>query len=108
MELISQKIIQSYVKTPILHCNFGPMPDKLLQLDTRYLYIARKMHSPIEIFDFYEDAIAELPQKFMFGTIDGNLIDTMKTVIQDVINRTQISYYSVAKQFSFIDLSESY
>lgn len=66
------------------------MSKNVLKSNTRYVYIVRKMHSPIEIFDFYEDAIAELPQKFMFGSIDGNLIDTMKTLVQDV---KKFTYY---------------
>lgn len=60
------------------------MPTKLLNPDTRYLYVIRRVHTPIDIFDYYEDAVAELPQKFMFGSVDGNIIDTMKTVIQEV------------------------
>lgn len=43
-----------------------------------YLYIVRKNSAEADQYECWEDCVAEMPQKFLMGTIRGNLIDNMK------------------------------
>lgn len=42
----------------------------------------------LESFSSYEESLAVMPQRLIFGTVKGNLIHTLKTVVQEVINET--------------------
>lgn len=42
-----EKVIQSYVNTPIIHCHFGPMPEDDIDPKLNYLYIIRKTPAAI-------------------------------------------------------------
>lgn len=42
-----QRIVQTFVKTPIVHLHFGPMPDEDLNPEINYFYLIRK--APAEI-----------------------------------------------------------
>lgn len=98
-----QKIIQSYVKTPILHCYFGPIPQEQINSTINYFYIIRKtslavgkvtilpciyfityIKQILENYDSYEDCAAEMPNFFIFGTLRGTLINSLKTIIEKV------------------------
>lgn len=39
---------------------------------------------PSESFNSYDECISVMPQRLLFGTIKGNLIHTLKTVVQEV------------------------
>lgn len=43
--LLFQKIIQSYVRTPILHCYFGTLNPTNIDMKLNYLYFIRKTSS---------------------------------------------------------------
>lgn len=42
-----EKVVQSYVNTPIIHCHFGPMPEDEINPKLNYMYIIRKTPSAI-------------------------------------------------------------
>lgn len=48
-----QKIIQSYVKTPILHCYFGTLRPTEIDANAKYVFILRKGASKIGSFQCY-------------------------------------------------------
>ncbi|CAD7085087.1 unnamed protein product [Hermetia illucens] len=77
-----KKIVQSYVKTPILHCHFGPMESADIDPKIKYIYIVRKNPNDIPLFSNINECFAELPQFFIVGSMKGNLIMTMKSVVQ--------------------------
>ena len=41
------KIVQSYIKTPILHIYYGRIPDEKIDENTKYAYILRRNTTPI-------------------------------------------------------------
>lgn len=42
-----KRIVQNYVKTPILHLLFGRVPPEQWQKDINYFYFVRKNQTPI-------------------------------------------------------------
>lgn len=79
-----KKIIQNYVKTPLLHCYFGIIPADKIDPNLNYVYIIRKSSLDLEVFGNLEDALSEMPQRFVVGSIKGSLIYNMKNILNDV------------------------
>ncbi|KAJ6635869.1 hypothetical protein Bhyg_14455, partial [Pseudolycoriella hygida] len=105
-----KKIIQTYVKTPIIHCHFGSLAQDAMNSNINYLYVIRKSHSAIESFDSYEESLAVMPQRLLFGTVRGNLIHTLRTVLQDVfpaVIDTQFREPETAQNKTLLDRDEN-
>ncbi|XP_055909296.1 LOW QUALITY PROTEIN: dynein axonemal heavy chain 10 [Eupeodes corollae] len=87
-----KKIIQSFVKTPILHCHFGSINATHLDTSMKYIYIIRNCIDPINKYDDREDCFMNMPQHFYCGSLKGSLIENLKMDLDKVYDKV-IKYH---------------
>ncbi|GAB0094127.1 Dynein heavy chain [Sergentomyia squamirostris] len=83
-----KKIIQNYVKTPILNCHFGHIPAESFDRTINYVFLIRKNPSPVERFTSVEDCNAEMPLNFIVGSLKGIAFLTMRNLLVNIFHGT--------------------
>uniref|UniRef100_A0A182Y3M8 Dynein heavy chain tail domain-containing protein n=1 Tax=Anopheles stephensi TaxID=30069 RepID=A0A182Y3M8_ANOST len=78
------KIVPTSIKTPIVHICFGIIPEEKIDPNVRYVYMVRRLCTPIGTFQNLEDCIAEMPRKVIVGCIRGNLIHNAKEMLERI------------------------
>ncbi|KAI8123156.1 hypothetical protein CVS40_6160 [Lucilia cuprina] len=79
-----KKIIPTFVKTPILHCHFGELKCSHFNNNIKYVYVIRKEVSGIPFYTDINKCFAEMSQYFIFGTVRGSLLDSMRIDIDKI------------------------
>ncbi|XP_075151305.1 uncharacterized protein LOC142225437 [Haematobia irritans] len=82
-----KKIIPTFVKTPILHCHFGELSSSHLDNNIKYVYMIRKEVNGIPFYSDISECFAEMPQNFVFGTVRGELIRSMRQDVEMIYKR---------------------
>ncbi|KAM7359342.1 dynein heavy chain at 89D isoform 2-T2 [Cochliomyia hominivorax] len=82
-----KKIIPTFVKTPILHCYFGDLKYKNFDKNIKYIYMIRKEVSGIPFYTDINRCFAEMSQHFIFGTVHGTLIDSIRMNLDKVFKK---------------------
>nr|XP_040226033.2 dynein axonemal heavy chain 10 isoform X2 [Anopheles coluzzii] len=78
------KIVPTSIKTPIVHICFGIIPEEKIDPNVRYVYMVRRLCTPIGTFQNLEDCVAEMPRKVIVGCIRGNLIHNAKEMLERI------------------------
>ncbi|XP_053669700.1 dynein axonemal heavy chain 10 [Anopheles nili] len=78
------KIVPTSIKTPIVHICFGIIPEEKIDPNIRYMYMVRRLCTPIGTFQNLEDCVAEMPRKVIVGCIKGNLIHNAKEMLERI------------------------
>uniref|UniRef100_A0A182SLK3 Uncharacterized protein n=1 Tax=Anopheles maculatus TaxID=74869 RepID=A0A182SLK3_9DIPT len=101
------KIVPTSIKTPIVHICFGIIPEEKIDPNIRYVYMVRRLCTPIGMlsssllainpaiifdalfvclgaFQNLEDCVAEMPRKVIVGCIRGNLIHNAKEMLERI------------------------
>uniref|UniRef100_A0A182JHI9 Dynein heavy chain tail domain-containing protein n=2 Tax=Anopheles atroparvus TaxID=41427 RepID=A0A182JHI9_ANOAO len=78
------KIVPTSIKTPIVHICFGIIPEEKIDPNVRYVYMVRRLCTPIGTFQNLEDCIAEMPRNVIVGCIRGNLIHSAKEMLERI------------------------
>ncbi|XP_055846772.1 dynein axonemal heavy chain 10 isoform X2 [Episyrphus balteatus] len=79
-----KKIIQSFVKTPILHCHFGTINQLHLDPNMKYIYLVRNSSDPIIKYADRDECFVNMPKCFYFGSIKGSFIENFKMILEKV------------------------
>ncbi|XP_037827971.1 dynein heavy chain 10, axonemal-like, partial [Lucilia sericata] len=79
-----KKIIPTFVKTPILHCHFGELKCSHFDNNIKYVYVIRKEVSGIPFYTDINKCFAEMSQYFIFGTVRGSLLDSMRLDLEKI------------------------
>ncbi|KAG5670791.1 hypothetical protein PVAND_001030 [Polypedilum vanderplanki] len=85
-----RKIEQSFEKTPILHAVFSMK--ELEEIDHKgcFVYFIRKSMLPIPHMDCLDDAMSDMPDYFIIGTLVGSFIHKLlsqsKTILREVVS----------------------
>lgn len=115
-----QRIVQTFVKTPIVHLFFGTLPDEDIKPEINYYYLIRKAPAEIRKLTIYQDlkknpnavctlsahyetrdeCFAEIPRFFLFGSFRGNMMHTILRVAQTI--------YPKAIEFQFREGEQSH
>lgn len=79
-----KKKIPAFIKTPVLHIQFGCKCLDDLDPSINYFYAVRRHQQPIDVYDSLEDCYAEMPYKVLFGTVRGSMLTNLKLNIEKI------------------------
>lgn len=72
------------VPAPQLHCHFGAVNGNKIDINQQYAYFIRQCYHPVPLTDTWEEAVAEMPVYFLVGSISGNFLPGLRTLIKQV------------------------
>lgn len=67
-----------------MHCHFGIMPEDKIDPQTTYIYILRNTSSDIENYTTMDECKAELPKRFIFGTLKGHALQRANDLLANI------------------------
>lgn len=83
--------MQEYIKTPLLHCDFGVLDPNKIDSRASYIFIMRNTSAKITDYDTREECQAELPKRFIYGTIKGHAMQTASDLLE-LIYKEAVEY----------------